>query len=167
MRALTQEEIFKIAGGRIATRAAVTLSGVTVTGTPPGSGTFGGGGGGGSIPPGGGAGNPTQTSLSPEELIKGLAQELQAAVLDGEIPSDYVESGVNVVTLTAGALNDNYLAGENSWEIYHTSGFSPNPSGYVNTPIEWENVDWAAFASGAPTYQQALIDMYNHYYNPH
>lgn len=147
---------------------APTLAPVISIGYPlpefPTSGLNDNSGTGGNLGGGGGEGGNTVPPVRiVKELLVGIMKELEALEFDGVIPSDLIQQGVDIGSLSATALQANLSAGRQSWQMYQDTGFSPNGDAYINYPIEWQNVDWSQFAQGATTFPQALEDMYNYY----
>lgn len=179
MRELTVEEIrsLVIAGGaQSMTKVLVTApwipsptSGSTSFGagslglfTSPGSGPVGGGHGMLAAPVGGGGGGSgflTQAQM--QSLLKGITQDVEAGILKGDIPSNWIEGSVNVANIAKDLMQTNLSEGKNSFQMYQDTGFAPNPEG-TEWPINWSNVNWSLFASPNETYQQALEGMYQY-----
>ena len=178
MRELTAEEIrsLVIAGGaQSMTKVLVTApwipsptSGSTSFGagslglfTSPGSGPVGGGHGMLAAPVGGGGGSGLLTQAQMQSLLKGIIQDVEAGILKGDIPSNWIGKSVDVANIAKDLMQTNLSEGKNSFQMYQDTGFAPNPARY-EWPINWGNVDWNLFASPNETYQQALEGMYQY-----
>jgi len=172
MRELTVEEIRTcVIGGGVENMSKVLVTaselptmnygfiGFPNPGTPglgmgPGGMVGGGGGGGGSA-------TTFLTSKQMQELLKGVAQEIQLGITEGVIPSNWLEGGLNIANLAQQILVTNLSDGFKSYTLYQNTGFAPNGTG-MDQPIDWANVDWSLFANPSATYQQALESMYQY-----